>query len=371
MGIVDRPLSCSISAALLILTAAVPIVEAADSWPTDPGVEIGQVGTPGHLPAGYEPSGAVWHEGRSRLLIVDDGGLVSEMTADGDSVVSWYVGGDLEAITLSDPTGNLALIGREHPDAILEFELSAGLLTGASWDLTQWMTGSPNLGLEALTIVDGLAYAGLQETGEIFVFELLPGGTVVHVTTLPSPLGLNDISGLHYDQQTTTLFALYDTHNRLLEISGGDVYREYEVVGNDQEGFALIGGNAPGETTVFVAEDLGEVWRYTGYPIDWPAGIFSPELPRTAPRLRASPNPFHHLVTIQVDLDEASSVVLGVYDVLGRRIRTLTGGKRAAGSTQFTWDGRDEDGHVASASVHFLRLATRTATCRIKVAHID
>jgi hypothetical protein len=211
----------------------------------------------------------------------------------------------------------------------------------------------------------------LQETGEIFLFELLPGGDVVHIMTLPSPLGLHDISGLHFDQQTATLFALYDTHNRLVEVIGGEVHHEYEVAGNDQEGFALIGGNAPGETTVFVAEDLAEVWRYPGYPIDWPAAVHSSGRASPVSEITASPNPFRSRSTIRIELKESTAGTVGVYDVFGRCIRSLADGPFAAGTTELAWDGCDESGHPVPMGVHCIRLTTPTGKWDLKVTHIE
>ena len=53
---------------------------------------------PGGLPAGYEPSGAVWHPRLGVLLLVSDNGWVSRMDADGQNAMTWLTGGDLEAI---------------------------------------------------------------------------------------------------------------------------------------------------------------------------------------------------------------------------------------------------------------------------------
>ena len=79
----------------------------ADPFPAEalPGTEIG-----GGLPAGYEPSGAVWHTGLSKLLLVSDDGLVSMMNADGTSVNNWSVAGDLEAISVADPSRSMPML---------------------------------------------------------------------------------------------------------------------------------------------------------------------------------------------------------------------------------------------------------------------
>jgi hypothetical protein len=117
------------------------------SWPAGAGVEIGMAGAANKLPAGYEPSGAVWHAGLQRLLIVGDGGQVTMMDTDGGSQVTWNVGGDLEGIALPSPTATLAYLALEQPNAVLEFDLASGHLTGQSWDLEPWIHSTTKMGL--------------------------------------------------------------------------------------------------------------------------------------------------------------------------------------------------------------------------------
>ena len=142
----------------------------ADPWPGNTGTEIGNVGSPGGLPALYEPSGAVWHERLGVLLVVSDGGSVSRLDADGQNVTTWMPGANLEGNAIADPQSDLVYLGHEHPDSVHEFDLSTGTLTGNSWDLTPWITGPGSPGLEGLTYVDGLFYAATsaRETSTSF-----------------------------------------------------------------------------------------------------------------------------------------------------------------------------------------------------------
>lgn len=237
-------------------------------WPADTGAEIGQMGDAGHIPDDYEPSGAVWQTRLSRLLLVSDSGLVSETDEDGGNATTWDVGGDLEGITVADPESDLVYLGCENPDGVREFDLSTGALTGNSWDLTPWMTGPGNQGLEALTYVDGLFYAGLQNDGNIFVFDLLPGGSVQYIRMIPSPGGRAQISGMHYDSESGVLYAVYDPYNEILEMTAdGELLREYPLAGDNQEGIAVVPECASATATLFIAEDDGDVMRYGGYPV--------------------------------------------------------------------------------------------------------
>jgi hypothetical protein len=49
----------------------------------------------------------------------------------------------------------------------------------------------------------------------------------------------------------------------------------------------------------------------------------TPELPTTFRLLGAHPNPFNPTTQIRFDLPEASEVSITVYDLLGRRLRTV------------------------------------------------
>ena len=69
----------------------------------------------GDLPAGYEPSGAVWHLRLNVLFIVGDGGQVSQLDADGLNVTTWEVGGDLEGICVAAPPKRPPLPRRRTP----------------------------------------------------------------------------------------------------------------------------------------------------------------------------------------------------------------------------------------------------------------
>ncbi|MDP2310828.1 MAG: SdiA-regulated domain-containing protein [Pseudomonadota bacterium] len=250
-------------------------------WPADrTGAQIG-----GALPPAYEPSGITWHAGLGALLLVSDGGVVSRMNLDGSGLVSWTFAGDFEAITVADPTSTLAYVGVERPDAIVEVDLSAGALTGRSWRVDAWMASADeNLGLEALAFVPdgahpytngtsgGLFYAALQETGDIYVFDvdLAASGVVTEVDRFAT--GRTDLSDLHFHGETGVLYALFDTANLLREMTtGGTPLAEYSAPGTDQEGVTLVPGCPRSTTTLVIAEDVGaSVTSYARYPIACP-----------------------------------------------------------------------------------------------------
>jgi uncharacterized repeat protein (TIGR01451 family) len=76
------------------------------------------------------------------------------------------------------------------------------------------------------------------------------------------------------------------------------------------------------------------------------------------------PNPFRDRVTIRFDLPAPGEASLVVFDVTGRRVRTIVSGRLDAGRYAPVWDGRDDAGSRVAAGVYFVRLqaADFTAT---------
>ena len=62
---------------------------------------------------------------------------------------------------------------------------------------------------------------------------------------------------------------------------------------------------------------------------------------------------------------------VALYDVAGRRVRTLVDGDLDAGDHAVTWDGRDESGHTLSEGVYFLRMTTAGTARAVKVTVIQ
>ena len=70
------------------------------------------------------------------------------------------------------------------------------------------------------------------------------------------------------------------------------------------------------------------------------------------------PNPFNPSTTIRYAVAGTGpcQVILGVYDVLGRRIRTLIDGVQPAGEYLAVWDGTDDHGRSVASGTYFGRL---------------
>jgi len=251
----------------------VPVIEptipstTCPAWDTNPFTSTAfDIGS--DLSSAYEPSGAVWHDVRETLFVVSDEGILSEMEADGTLLHNWTTGGDLEGVTVVPNKPGFIYLGFEDPDSIAEFNLTTGLVT-RTFNLTTWMTGAANQGLEAVTFVEdaasangGVFWAGHQGEGKIYVFALpivssSTSTTVTFQTSFTPVSGRGDIADLNYDAEHDAVLVLYDAANklRILDADGNYLY-EWTVPGTDQEGIAVMG-----DCSVVIAEDV------SGHPL--------------------------------------------------------------------------------------------------------
>ncbi len=74
-------------------------------------------------------------------------------------------------------------------------------------------------------------------------------------------------------------------------------------------------------------------------------------------------------IELRAAVPPAATARLAVYDLMGRRCRTLLDGALPAGTLTLRWDGRDQSGGVVPSGVYFARLSSdgKYATCRIVV----
>ena len=86
------------------------------------------------------------------------------------------------------------------------------------------------------------------------------------------------------------------------------------------------------------------------------------EVPVARARLYANhPNPFNPTTTLDFTVPggagDRGNVLLAVYDVRGRLVRTLVNGALPGGRHEVTWDGRDNRGASVASGVYFARYA--------------
>jgi hypothetical protein len=92
--------------------------------------------------------------------------------------------------------------------------------------------------------------------------------------------------------------------------------------------------------------------------------------PASAPRLRVFPMPATRSSTVEVNNATAGVVTVDVFDVAGRRVRSLWNGPLPQGRTLLTFDGRDDLAQPLSSGVYFARARQEGRTTSAKIVWV-
>jgi len=100
-----------------------------------------------------------------------------------------------------------------------------------------------------------------------------------------------------------------------------------------------------------------EVWRFAPPQKAPKKDKAEDSASRIVTGLHVAPNPFNPRTAIKFSLHRQEKVSLTVYDLSGRRVRTLIADETlAVGEHEVFWQGQDQIGRPASAGVYFYRL---------------
>jgi flagellar hook assembly protein FlgD len=96
-----------------------------------------------------------------------------------------------------------------------------------------------------------------------------------------------------------------------------------------------------------------------------------PPAPATVLALSApAPNPSRGEISLTLELPHRGDVDAAVYDVLGRRVRTIAAGPQEAGAHVLRWDGMDERGRWADPGSYFVRATSQGAIAIRRLARL-
>ncbi len=197
------------------------------------------------------------------------------------------------------------------------------------------------------------------------------------LTQVPSHLG--DLVGTHdlWVRTDVNVFNEYWEHLGLLVdvadlVQPGDLFIDCPSTGYNgvlnipasgryELDLGIFGGGQPQFELHLTAQSgldmyldcLGVPSLVEGIPVDAP-----PAVPKRSFLQPNHPNPFNPQTTIHFGVARAGEVSLAVYDLRGRKVRTLFEGFHESGSFDAVWDGRDDAGRPVVSGSYVCRLKT-------------
>jgi hypothetical protein len=98
------------------------------------------------------------------------------------------------------------------------------------------------------------------------------------------------------------------------------------------------------------------------YPYTKVKELNEDQVPYTFELFQNYPNPFNPTTNIRFNLPRSGHVRLDIYNILGRRVRTLVNEDLPAGHKLVTWDGTNDQGKEVASGVYFYRIQARDHT---------
>jgi hypothetical protein len=96
---------------------------------------------------------------------------------------------------------------------------------------------------------------------------------------------------------------------------------------------------------------------FGAYEFNNPTHIRGIDVPRALRVTSVYPNPFNPTVTVSFDVDRRRDVRITVYDVAGRRVRTLLRESASdPGPRRVSWDATDDAGRRMASGVYFIEV---------------
>lgn len=148
------------------------------------------------------------------------------------------------------------------------------------------------------------------------------------------------------------------------------------VLENDNDFYQLVFGNLDKDNSMISIEVSGEISELNiAYEILDSQGENETNIIIIAPPSENKlyqnyPNPFSGDTTIQYDLVDENAVDIYIYNSVGKLIRKIDEGSKAAGSYSVVWDGRSDDGDRVSSGVYFYQIQTKDFNKTMKMLFV-
>jgi len=265
------------------------------------------------------------HRNDSGVFVDMDAGLLGLSRFPAVAWGDYDSDGDLDIVMLGNDSGTLVTRIYENLTPATNTPPTPPTGPNASVD-EDIVTFTWNQASDAQTPVAGLSYN--LRVG------LTPGGNEVVSGMASGPNGVRRIVARGNAQQRRS----WSIDVSAIQPSGRNLYWSVQAIDS------AFGGS------VFAPEQV----------LDLRTPVATPPAPDQFALYQNAPNPFNPRTTIRFELVRPGAVDLAVYDLAGRRVRTLVNGARAAGEHAVHWSGRDESGRRVASGTYLYRLSTGT-----------
>jgi len=177
-----------------------------------------------------------------------------------------------------------------------------------------------------------------------------PGASYVTRTVYTVPAGQQFVLTDFVGEQNTTSYQILDNQSRRWIVA---------LEKSWQTGLVFPAGHTVGVR--INCSSVRTFFNWSGYLVPIGTGAVSSDATHQL-GFSVSPNPSRQVVTLRFELTRPADIKLGIYDVAGRQVATLTGRRLSAGVYTKTWDGRTSAGVTAPPGVYLARIESSEAT---------
>jgi len=297
-----------------------------------------------------EGSGAIVESSQyNHLLNIQGNPIYDTNAADGNFCIS--LEGDSSLIEVHSP-----LITQSN-EWTIEFWMNADEFRGP-W---QFIANKPSFGRQlwgenSVDIVIG-SFDNSNATVGVGIFDIRNGSTRLQLEKILASAAWHHIivEVAESDSDSNYILTL-----ALRDLNGAIVEKKSVVLPNLPRNnyFPLRIGKAGGDRPFFKGKiDAFHAYNYT--PFNLVTSIKNPDdspMPIAFFLSQNFPNPFNPETKIHYSLPVASDIKIQVFDILGRKVRTLLDRRLPAGAFSIIWDGRNDANRAAASGVYFYRL---------------
>ena len=131
-----------------------------------------------------------------------------------------------------------------------------------------------------------------------------------------------------------------------------DETSEIEAIPDEGAGFAFIGWTGDVESTTNPLTVTMSAPKLITAVFQIPSSVEVAEMPTEFAVRQNYSNPFNPETRIAYEIPKAGEVTIEIFDLTGRKVRTLVHASEQPGSYQVVWDGRNDAGRIVSSGTY-------------------